>query len=74
MSICARAELRWPWDRYGVAVYDQTTVQTPRRRGRDRRLRGRVGAAGLLCGGTTAAVVGSALLEDDNDASNTGQP
>jgi hypothetical protein len=51
-------------------VYDQTTMQTPRRRGRV--VAFVVGLALLACcvGSTTAAVVGSALLKN-NDASGT---
>ena len=62
--------MKGPRDRYGVAVYDQTTQQAPRRPGRT--VAFVVGLALLACcvGGTTAAVVGSALLQDDT-SSNT---
>ena len=53
-------------------MYDQTTVQTPRRRGRV--VAFVVGLALLACcvGSTTAAVVGSALLKNNDASSTTG--
>jgi Domain of unknown function (DUF4352) len=58
-------------DGYGVAVYDQTAVQTPRRPGRT--VAFVLGLALLACcvGGTTAAVVGAALLQNDNASTTT---
>ena len=52
-------------------MYDQTKVQTPRRRGRT--VAFVVGLALLACcvGSTTAAVVGAALLQDDNSSDAT---
>jgi Domain of unknown function (DUF4352) len=63
--------MKVPWDRYGVAVYDQTTVQTPRRRGRVVAFVVGLALLAFCVAGTTAALVGAALLQN-NDGTQGG--